>query len=324
MAEWLIEDGIAETRAILLVEGEVIAARIEWPGQVTSGLVTDATLVSRTAGSTRGTVRFPSGEEALVDGLPRDASEGKPVRVAVTRSAIAEQGRGKLARAKITDKPCRKAPLPGERLGRDGIAVRSVRRLPEGLWEDVWADAWSGEIAFPGGSLVISPTPAMTLIDVDGHMPSAALARAAVAALAKAIGRLDLSGNIGIDFPTISDKGERKAIDEALASALARWPHERTAINGFGFVQIVSRQEGPSLIARLHFARAGAAARLLLRRAEAVEQPGDLLLCLHPAVRAALRPEWQAALERRTGRTIRWKIDSTLALDGGFAQAVAP
>lgn len=323
MAEWLVEDGIGESRAILVDRGEVRGARLEWHDRLVAGEVSDAVLISRRAGSPRGIVHFASGEEALVDGLPASASEGARVRVEVTRSAMAETGRFKLAQTKACDLPPAPPPSLSSSLRRQGQSVRAVRRFPDDPWADLIAEAFDGHIVFDGGSLVITPTPAMTLIDIDGVLPPRALGLAAVVPLADAIGRLDLAGSIGIDFPTLERKEDRRAVDEALAEALAHWPHQRTAMNGFGFVHLVARLERPSILQRVRNDPAGAGARLLLRRAEDVTQPGVLLLTAHPAVRAALKPEWERELVRRTGRSLRWHEDRALAFASGFAQAIS-
>ena len=319
MAEWLVEQGIGEERAVLVEHGEVLAARLRWPGGLEAGMVENAKLISRTANSKRGTARFASGEEALVDSLPHEATEGSSLRLIVTRAALAERGRLKRAQARPTQEPVGPAPDLAAELGG-----RVVRRFPAGLWEDIFADACSGEAAFPGGALTITPTPAMTMVDIDGTLPPAALALAAVEPLAQMLARLDLAGSIGIDFPTLTDKNDRKQVDGALERALGDWPHERTAMNGFGFVQLVTRLTRPSL---LHFCArepVRAAALFLLRQAEQVEEPGALLLTCHPAVEKALRAEWLAELARRSGREVRIVADPALAPRAAFAQAAAP
>ncbi|HWK42884.1 MAG TPA: ribonuclease [Croceibacterium sp.] len=321
MAEWLIEEGIAEHRAVRL-EGDAIAeARIHWPGELIAGTVADAVLASRTRGSTRGTVRFPGGEEALVDRLPASAAEGAAIRVEITRPALSEHGRRKLARARpSTSAPV--SPTLAEQLRDEGHDVRQVRRFRTSDWDELIAEAFAGEASFPGGALEFSPTPAMLLVDVDGTLDARALALAAVPALADALLRFDCGGSIGVDFPSLAAKADRKAVDETLAEALAGWPHERTAMNGFGFVQIVTRISRPSLLHRATFRRTAMAARLLLRRAEALEGAGALLLAGHPALEAELTPDILAQAARRTGRELRWEARPALAIEAPQAQLV--
>jgi hypothetical protein len=315
---WLIEDGIGEERALRYVHGRAVAARMRWPGALESGLVADAVLVERSAGSARGRARFAGGEEALVDRLPKDASEGATVRLEVTRAAVRERGRGKPAQARPTTSDVRPAPTLAESLPDAAV----VRRFPDDAWEEVWTEAWDGAVAFPGGSLLFAPTPGMTVIDVDGTLAPRALALAAVVPLAEALTRFGLGGSIGVDFPTLASREDRKAVDSALGKALAGWDHERTAMNGFGFVQLVARQIGPSLLHRLAFERSAAAARLLLRRAETLEGAGAIMLTVHPSVIAAIQPQWLTELERRVGRPVRTESDSSLALGPGHAQIV--
>ena len=327
--EWLYEAGIGENRAILVEHGEILAARIDWGEPLRAGLVAEGRLIAKAAGTRRGTARLADGSEVLVDGLPREACEGETLRLRITRAVIGEGRRTKRAQAR---------PAPGEPLAAAPGLLDQLRGGPDPVrtvfahalafadhgWDELVEQAQTGEVAFTGGSLTISPTPAMTLIDVDGALPATELALAAVPAIAAALARLDLGGSVGIDFPSLAEKRDRQRVDAALAEALVHWKGERTAMNGFGFVQLVSRLERPSLVALLAREPAAAAARILLRRAERVAEPGPLELVAHPAVRRAVRPEWEAELAHRSGRALVWREEQGLAVAAVAVQAIAP
>lgn len=319
MAEgWLVEQGIGEERAILYRAGQAVAARMRWPGGLEPGAVVEGMLAAKPRGSTRGRAAFPGGEEALVDKLPRDASEGAQMRFIVTRGAVGEANRLKLAQVRPTDLPERPAPSLADSLP----GAKVVRSFAHDDWEEIRDLAVEGIVDFTGGSLHFAPTPAMVVVDVDGHLSPRELALAAVAPLARAIRLFGLGGIVGVDFPTLQAKAERKAVDSAIEDALADFDHERTAMNGFGFVQIVSRFERPSMLHLVQHDPAGAAARLALRRAEAAEGAGRIELTANPAVIARLRDDWLEQLRRRTGREVSTRPDPALAIEAPHAQLV--
>ncbi len=188
-------------------------------------------------------------------------------------------------------------------------------------WGELVEAAATGHVAFPGGLLTISPTPAMTVIDVDGSLAPVPLATAAAGAAAAAIRRFDLTGSIGIDFPTVADKAARSRLG-ALLDAQLPAPFERTAVNGFGFVQIVRPRVRPSFLEAVRGDPVATAALALLRRAER-DGIGGATLVAAPRVTAWLtaRPDLTAALARRRGGPVELRADAGLPISGGH---VAP
>lgn len=108
-------------------------------------------------------------------------------------------------------------------------------------------------------------------------------------------------------------RAERQAID-ALVDALLPQPFERTAVNGFGFLQIIRRRERPSLIEQVRFDPVATDAALLLRQAERATGTGTLRLTARPAVaeHIAARPAWTHMLQTRTGRPVEITADAAI------------
>jgi hypothetical protein len=305
LAEWLYEAGLGENRAALVEGGRIVAARIERPGGLRVGTVLEARLVERVAaGLSR--VEGDAGA-AVIERVPTGVTEGARLMVAVVREGIPEVGRPKLPRVVATDAAPGDGPDLLARCHASGVPVRALApHQPDDLeaagWSEVLEEALSGEIAFAGGSLRLSPTPAMALFDVDGPGATPALAVAAATAAAEAIVRHDIGGSIGIDFPTVTGKAERLAVAAAIDATLPQ-PFERTALNGFGFLQIVRPRAHASLPELLRADPVAAEALALLRTIERTPPPVAPDQSVSPRVRAWLadRPHLVAELSRRTG-----------------------
>jgi hypothetical protein len=320
LAEWLYEEGIGENRAILVEDGNILEAEIELPGALRVGAIVAGRLIAIPIPGRRGIALIDSGDEILVEPLPPSLSQGRAVAVEILREPIPEPGRPKMAKGRIGEAPARKGPALAERIAPfTRLRAHDCDRFEEAGWSELLEEAHSGEIAFPGGALRMSLTPAMILFDVDGSLPPEQLAIAGAEAAARAIRRFGIGGSIGIDLPTLAGRAERQRAAATFDAVLPQ-PFERTAVNGFGFLQIVRPRRRASLPERVQGDPAGAAARALLRRAERHKGVGERVLVAAPAVIARLEaePDWTAELARRTGTPIRLHVEpafTTFAFD---------
>ncbi|MGE0776262.1 MAG: ribonuclease [Sphingomonadaceae bacterium] len=313
MAEWLFEAGIGEDRAALIEDGQIVEMCIDrHDGRPRIGAVLPARLTGRLPNSDR-SILVPSerGKAEVVGRIPASVTQGQEQLVTVVREAIAEPGNRKAAvvipaepGAVAGDGPSLLAMLQGSDHPVMELRPHEPDQLEAFGWSEQLAEAESGLIPFSGGLLRMALTPAMTLFDVDGVLPQADLSIAGAAEVAKAVRRFDIGGSIGIDLPMPQAAG--KPLKHAVAAridALLPPPFERTAVNGFGFLQIVRRRVRQSLPELLRSDPVTAAALALLRRAERTSGRGTLTISAAPAVirRIAACQDWQNDLARRRG-----------------------
>ncbi|GAA3997835.1 ribonuclease [Sphingomonas humi] len=311
MPEWLVEAGIGETRFAEIAESRIRAARILPDSILPAGSVVDARLI---AVAPQPLARLDDGQEVLLTRRPGGISEGARFPLQITRPALPGPEPWKRALG---------SHFLGERIGGGVDAIElpfppaGKDRLADLGWDDLIEEASSGIVRFAGGELRLAWTPAMTVIDVDGRLPAADLAVAGARAAGEAILRLDLQGSIVIDLPTTSGKAPRQAAADALDAAMVGESFERTAVNGFGLLQVVRPRRRPSLL-ELALDPPAFAARALLRLA-ATQGHGRATLAAHPAVIAVIEKNdpWLATLSRQRGGEITLRADPSLAISGG-------
>lgn len=307
MAEWIYEAGIGEARAALIKDGAIIEARIERDDNGPRfGDVVRARLKHKAGRAGRAEITLDSGEPALLSPIPPGLAEGAPLLIEIVREAIPERGNPKLPLARPAEGPALAAPSLAEEIApARALHPHQPDALEAAGWSELLEQAETGLVPFPGGLLRIALTPAMTVIDVDGDLPPAELAVSGARASAAAIRRFGIGGSIGLDLPTLPDKRARQAAAEALDAALPQ-PFERTAVNGFGFLQVVRRRIRPSLPELIQSDPVRAAALSLLRKLEREPLPGPDSVPAPAAIAQLIadHPQWLDALARRRGRPI--------------------
>lgn len=320
MAEWLYEAGIGEARAALVEDGEIIEAPIEREG---AGPRVGAIALARLAEAGKApkvTLDWPGDPVATLTGLPPATSIGAPLTVEITRMALRERGRDKPARARIAEAGAAIGDGPDlrTRIAATGLPVTDLRPtdadlLEQAGWSELIDHVRTGHWPFDGGALWVDATPAMVLIDIDGDGDMLTLAKAGARAAAAVIRCCDIGGSIGVDFPSVPDRAGRQAIDAAFDDALPQ-PYERTAVNGFGLMQIIRRRDRASLIEQVCLDSTVTDAALLLRQAERAVGTGLLTLSARPAVidHIAAHPAWTAMLQNRTGRPVQLTADAAI------------
>lgn len=131
--------------------------------------------------------------------------------------------------------------------------IQIDKAVIEEAQSDIWCERGiTGEFVIEGGLLSIERTRAMTMIDIDGFGAAHSVNLAAARAIPWLLRLYSIGGQVGIDFLASANKAERAEIDAELGKAsVTLGQHERTAVSGFGFAQLVLPRPGPSVLETL-------------------------------------------------------------------------
>lgn len=328
MAEWLYEQGIGENRALLVEDSRAVEAHLEPVAQgLQPGDIVPMQVVEIQVPDKRALVRSEQAE-AILGPVPPRTIVKSTVLVEIVREPMFDGRLHKRARARPAPEAAQPRPAPSlrSRIEATGIPVRMVAsrgpdHLEEAGWSEILEQAETGQVDFPGGSLSIIPTQAMTLIDVDGWLDPDALALAAAKAAGRAIRLFGIGGSTVIDFPTMSNKEARKKVADAVMAGVGEGV-EGTAVNGFGLMQIVRPRPRRSLVELLRDDPPGRAACALVRRAERSGLIGAVTLTAAPGVIRALEGiDAPAQLAPRMGGHVTLVADPKIALWAGHVAA---
>lgn len=301
------DDAPGERRAAFVERGNIMEIHIQ----------RDALWALGECGAGRIDRKTPSGAYVIADDNSElllrgkmGAPEGARLMFEVTREAIAEPGRHK----------------PPEIILREG--VREVPIDKDALWEARMASlgqsainasiAEGFDVAIAGqsqiGDVTISfqRTKAGLVFDIDGIGDAFAINMIAATEIARLLRLYQVGAMVLIDFVSMESKAQRTQVAEAFdaASLADPRPFERTAINGYGMMQVVRARPRPSILDHLFGTRIAALsdetqAYWLLRAVAESRGFGVRSVTARPEVATLLQSErwsaWRAAAVRLAG-----------------------
>jgi ribonuclease G len=313
------DDAPGERRAALVEDGKIVELHVQ----------RDLQMVFGECGAGRIDRKAPSGSYIAIDGgvqlLVRGkspAAEGERVAFEIMREAIAEPGRIKPAEAWLVD------AAPNAPADKDAMWNGRLKRLQaDATIFRPLADAFDCAVAGAShiGDVTVSfqRTKAGLVFDIDGIGDPLSINLAAAKEVARLLRLYQVGGMVMIDFVSVESREQRKAVAGAFdqQAALDLRPFERSAINGYGLMQVVRARPRPSILDHLFGTRIASLcdetqAYWLLREVAQSSGFGKRVLTARTNVATLLNsPKWQpfrAACERLTGAPLEIVADQNL------------
>jgi hypothetical protein len=313
------DDAPGERRAAVVEDGNIVEIHIQ----------RDALWALGECGVGRIDRKAPSGAYVVADDgsalLLRgktNALEGARVMFEVTREAIFEPGRTKPPEIMLRDSAG--DPL----IGKDALWDARVASLGQSAINASIAEGFDVAIAGQSqlGDVTISfqRTKAGLVFDIDGVGDAFAINRIAASEIARLLRLYQVGAMALIDFVSMESKAQRTQIAEAFdaASVLDLRSFERTAINGYGMMQVVRARPRPSVLDQLFGTRIAALsdetqAYWLLRAVAQSSGFGARTVTTRPEVATLLQSErwaaWRAQAVRLAGADMQVVVDEKAA-----------
>lgn len=301
------DEAPGERRAAVVEGGHILEIHIQRDAQWVLGEWGNGRIDRKTPSGAY--IMADSGSELLLRSKISDP-EGSRVAFEVMREAISEPGRTKppeiMLRNNLPDPLPQKDALWNNRLS-----------LPE--HKTVVASIASGfDVALAGQSIVgdvtvsFQRTKAGLVFDVDGIGNAFAINSVAATEIARLLRLYQIGAMVMVDFVSMEAKTQRTQIAEIFdaASTLDQRPFERTAINGYGMMQVVRARPRPSVLDHLFGTRIAALsdetqAYWLLRAVATSSGFGPRTVTARPDVAQLLQSgqwaQWRAEAIRLSG-----------------------
>ena len=319
MREIWRDDAPGERQAAIVEDGNIVEIHIQ----------REALSALGEYGSGRIDRKTPSGAYVIADdgsalllrskmGIP----EGARVLFEVTREAMAEPGRNKPPEISLRD--YLPDPLPEKDVLWDARLASLGQPVAKGSVAEGFDLAIAGQSQLGDATVSFQRTKAGLVFDVDGIGDAFAINRIAATEIARILRLYQVGAMVMIDFVSMESKVQRTQIAEIFdaSSAVDSRPFERTAVNGYGMMQVVRARPRPSVLDHLFGTRIAALsvetqAYWLLRAVAQSSGFGLRTVTAQPDVAILLQSErwteWRAQAMRLAGAEMRVVADETTA-----------